>query len=56
MEKTKILIDTDLGDDVDDAAAIMLALKCPDLSILGITTVYKDTVKRREMRNTHFRT
>ncbi len=49
MEKTKILIDTDLGDDVDDAAAIMLALKCPDLSILGITTVYKDTVKRREM-------
>lgn len=49
MEKTKILIDTDLGDDVDDAAAIMLALGCPDLEILGITTVYKDTVKRKEM-------
>lgn len=49
MEKIKILIDTDLGDDVDDAAAIMLALGCPSLSILGITTVYKDTKKRGEM-------
>ncbi len=49
MEKYKILIDTDLGDDVDDAAALMLALNCPDLEILGITTVYKDTGKRRSM-------
>lgn len=49
MENSKILIDTDLGDDVDDAAAIMLALRCPELEILGITTVYKDTGKRREM-------
>lgn len=49
MEKIKILIDTDLGDDVDDAAAIMLALGCPELEILGITTVYKDTGKRKEM-------
>lgn len=49
MEKQKILIDTDLGDDVDDAAAFMLALACPDLEILGVTTVYKDTGKRREM-------
>lgn len=49
MEKYKILIDTDLGDDVDDAAAIMLALGCPDLEILGITTVYKDSGKRKEM-------
>lgn len=49
MEKYKILIDTDLGDDVDDAAALMLALNCPDLEILGITTVYKDTGKRRKM-------
>lgn len=49
MEKYKILIDTDLGDDVDDTAALMLALNCPDLEILGITTVYKDTGKRRKM-------
>ena len=43
MENIKILIDTDLGDDVDDAAAVMLALGCPALTVLGITTVYKDT-------------
>lgn len=49
MEKYKILIDTDLGDDVDDAAAIMLALGCPELEILGVTTVYKDTGRRKEM-------
>lgn len=49
MEKMKILIDTDLGDDVDDAAALMLALKYPGFDIVGITTVYKDTGKRKEM-------
>ena len=26
MDKVRVLIDTDLGDDVDDAAAFMLAL------------------------------
>lgn len=49
MENIKILIDTDLGDDVDDAAAVMLALGCPALTVLGITTVYKDTCRRGEM-------
>ena len=49
MEKTRILIDTDLGDDVDDAAAFMLALRCPELELVGVTTVYKDTEKRAEM-------
>ncbi|MDD3794698.1 MAG: nucleoside hydrolase [Lachnospiraceae bacterium] len=49
MEKIKILIDTDLGDDTDDTAALMLALSCPELEIVGITTVFKDTKKRAEM-------
>ncbi len=49
MKKIRILIVTDLGDDVDDAAALMLALGCPDLEILGITTVFQDAVKRKEM-------
>lgn len=47
--KRKILIDTDLGDDVDDAAALIMALNSPELDIVGITTVFKDTVKRAEM-------
>jgi len=42
----KILIDTDIGSDVDDAIAITLALKSPELEVVGITTVYGDTSLR----------
>lgn len=45
----QIIIDTDIGDDVDDAAAIMLALKSPEVEIVGITTVYQNTFRRAEM-------
>ena len=47
--RTQILIDTDLGDDVDDALAIIMALQSPELEIVGITTVFGDTQKRAEM-------
>lgn len=46
---TKIIIDTDIGDDVDDALALAFALKCPEIDILGITTVYKNTALRAEL-------
>ena len=36
----RLLIDTDVGSDVDDALAILFALKSPYLSVEGITTVY----------------
>lgn len=49
MDKIRILIDTDLGDDVDDAAAFMLVLQSPELELAGVTTVFKDTEKRAEM-------
>jgi len=39
-EITKIIIDTDLGTDWDDAMAILYALHIPNLEILGITTNY----------------
>lgn len=38
--KKKILIDTDIGGDVDDALALALALNSPELEIVGITNVY----------------
>ena len=38
--KTKIIIDTDIGTDWDDAMAIMYALNLNNLEILGITTNY----------------
>jgi len=45
-EKIKVIIDTDIGDDIDDALAIAYALKCPELEILGITTVFAEAHKR----------
>ena len=34
----KIIIDTDIGDDIDDAFAVALALRSPEFNILGVTT------------------
>ena len=34
----KVIIDTDIGDDIDDAFALALALKCPELNILQINS------------------
>ncbi|WEM45534.1 nucleoside hydrolase (plasmid) [Photobacterium sp. DA100] len=45
----KIIIDTDIGDDADDALAIGLALSANQFNILGITTVYKNTQMRAKM-------
>ena len=42
----KIIIDTDIGDDVDDAFALALALRSPELEILGVITNFGDTDTR----------
>jgi len=42
----RIILDTDVGLDVDDAYAISLAARSPDLSLEGVTTVYGDTQLR----------
>ena len=36
----KVIIDTDIGDDVDDAFALALAVKSPEIQILGVTTAF----------------
>ena len=41
-----VIIDTDIGDDIDDAFAIGLALQSPELKILGITTAWGNTPLR----------
>jgi purine nucleosidase len=43
------IIDTDIGDDIDDAFAVALALRSPELQILGITTAYGDTELRAQL-------
>lgn len=36
-----VLIDTDIGDDIDDALALALALRSPELDVVGVTTVFQ---------------
>jgi inosine-uridine nucleoside N-ribohydrolase len=43
MPKNKIIIDTDIGTYYDDAFAVLLATRSPDLDLLGVTTSYGDT-------------
>jgi len=45
----KVIIDTDIGDDIDDAFAVALALQSPELQILGITTTFGDTETRAKL-------
>jgi purine nucleosidase len=45
----KIIIDTDIGDDIDDAFAVGLALRSPELEILGITSAWGDTSLRARL-------
>jgi len=45
MEKLKLIIDTDIGDEIDDALAIYYAMR-HDYEIIGITCVYKNTEER----------
>jgi len=44
--REKVIIDTDIGDDVDDAFALALAVKSPELEILGVSTTFRDTELR----------
>lgn len=41
-----MLLDTDIGDDIDDAWALSLCLTNPQIDLLGVSTVYGDTVAR----------
>jgi inosine-uridine nucleoside N-ribohydrolase len=44
-----VILDTDIGDDIDDAFALALALQSPEVKILGITTEYGDTELRARL-------
>lgn len=46
---TKVIVDTDVGDDIDDAFAIDLALSSPELQILAISSAWGDTALRARM-------
>ena len=42
----KVILDTDIGDDIDDAFALGLLLKNKQVDLLAITTVFKNTLAR----------
>lgn len=44
-----VLLDTDIGDDIDDAFALALVLKTPEIQLLGITTAFGDTELRARL-------
>ncbi|MGH2514332.1 MAG: nucleoside hydrolase, partial [Ktedonobacterales bacterium] len=44
-----VLIDTDIGDDIDDALALALALRSPELELLGVSTVFGDVALRARL-------
>ncbi len=47
--KEKVILDTDIGDDIDDAFALALAVSSPRLQILGVTTAWGDTDLRARL-------
>lgn len=47
-EKPKLIIDMDIGDEIDDAFALYFAMK-QGYEIVGVTTVYRDTAARARM-------
>ncbi len=49
VSKHGVLIDTDIGDDIDDALALALALRSPEIELLGVTTVFGDTRLRARL-------
>jgi purine nucleosidase len=49
LPKHSVLVDTDIGDDIDDALAIALILRSPEIDLRGITTVFGDTQRRARL-------
>jgi inosine-uridine nucleoside N-ribohydrolase len=49
VPKQKVIIDTDIGDDIDDAFALALAFRSPELQILQIDAGYGDTHLRARL-------
>lgn len=46
MNRKKIILDTDIGDDIDDAFALFSAVKSEKTELLGVTTVYYNVADR----------
>jgi purine nucleosidase len=46
---TRLILDTDIGTDVDDALALAFALRHPEIDLVAVTTVADDAVRRADI-------
>lgn len=46
---SKVIIDTDIGDDIDDVFALDLAIVSPEVEVLGLSAAWGDTALRARM-------
>ena len=44
--RVKIILDTDIADDIDDAVTLAMALGSPEFDLIGVTTVFGDVETR----------
>jgi purine nucleosidase len=49
MNPKPVILDTDIGTDVDDCLALSLILASPELDLVAVTTVYGDVLLRARM-------
>ncbi len=47
--RQKVIVDADIGDDIDDAFALALLLHSPELEVLGISASWGDTALRMRL-------
>jgi inosine-uridine nucleoside N-ribohydrolase len=47
-QKQKVILDTDLGDDFDDANALALLLASPEIDVIGVVVDFGNTPKRAQ--------
>ena len=47
--RSPVFVDTDIGDDIDDALALALLLCSPEVKVVGVSTVFGDTTLRARL-------
>ena len=49
LKRQQVIVDMDIGDDIDDSFALALLLQSPDIEIVGIITAWGDTALRAQL-------
>jgi len=49
QDKQKVILDCDLGDDIDDVFAVALTFISPEFNVLGLVMDYGNTPKRAQI-------